>query len=78
MLLKFLKLQHEFLRDPSKILKGPALRNQFLQKVNGVLELFAKHPLPQGDKIADDSDVGDIGNLPTIEGDISISQQSNI
>ena len=65
----FWKLQHEFLRDPSKILKGPALRNQFLQKVHGVLELFAKHPLPQGDKIADDSDVGDIGNLPTIEED---------
>ena len=45
------------------------MRNQFLQKVNGVLELFAKHPLPQGDKIADDSDVEDIGNSPTIEED---------
>ena len=65
----FWKLQHEFLRDPSKILKGPAVRNQFLQKVNGVLELFAKHPLPQGDKIADDGGATDVGNLSTIEED---------
>eukprot|EP00943_MAST-04B_sp_MAST-4B-sp1_P001031 g1031.t1 len=43
----FWKLQHDFFRDPTNVLKGPTPRRQFLQAVDGMLELFADNPLPQ-------------------------------